>query len=165
MAVFRPTKYCHRLIDVTIEQLKQMQIHTLLLDVDNTLSTHHNPQPAEGIVSWINAAKEEGIRMMIVSNSRQKRVEPFAASLGLDFFSLCKKPLPFRLNRAIRAMEKEKSGILLCGDQVFTDLLAGKLCRIKTLLLDPIEPETGWSFRLRRFLEQPIRNKYKENRT
>jgi predicted HAD superfamily phosphohydrolase YqeG len=49
---------------------------------------------------------------------------------------------------------------MLCGDQLFTDMPAGNLCGIKTLLVTPAQLETGWTFRLRRRLEQPLLRKY-----
>ena len=162
MAVFKPTYYQHRLTDLTVATLKEKGIHTLLLDVDNTLSTHHSPTPDTGIPAFLQEMKQAGIGLIIVSNSRRARVEPFADSLGLDFFYLCKKPLPFRLNKAIKQMGADKKGMLMCGDQIFTDMPAGNLCGVKTLLLDPIEEEAGWSFRLRRYLERPMRRRYKE---
>ena len=162
MAIFKPTYYKRRLTDLSVAELKEKGIHTLLLDVDNTLSTHHNPNPDEGIPAFIERMKEEGIALFIVSNSRRARVEPFADKLGIDFFSLCKKPLPFRLRKAIKRMGADKKGMMLCGDQIFTDMPAGNLCGVKTLLLDPIEAESGWSFRLRRAVERPMRRRYKE---
>lgn len=162
MAVFKPTYYKHRLTDLSVAELKNRGIHTLLLDVDNTLSTHHNPEPDEGIPAFLAQMKEAGVGLIIVSNSRRGRVEPFAKKLGIDFFSLCKKPLPFRLNKAIKQMGADKKGMMLCGDQIFTDMPAGNLCGVKTLLLDPIEEEAGWSFRLRRAIERPMRRRYKE---
>ncbi len=162
MAIFKPTYYKRRLTDLTVAELKNEGIHTLLLDVDNTLSTHHNPEPDEGIPALIDEMKREGIGLIIVSNSRRARVEPFAQKLGVDFFYLCKKPLPFRLNKAIKQMGADKKGMMLCGDQIFTDMPAGNLCGVKTLLLEPIEEETGWSFRVRRKLERPMRRRYKE---
>ena len=162
MAIFKPTYYKRRLTDLTVEELQSAGIHTLLLDVDNTLSTHHNPNPDEGIPAFLAEMKEAGVGLIIVSNSRRARVAPFANKLGLDFFYLCKKPLPFRLNKAIKQMGADKKGMLMCGDQIFTDMPAGNLCGVQTLLLDPIEEEAGWTFRLRRFIERPMRRRYKE---
>ena len=61
MAIFKPTYYKRRLTDLTVAELKNEGIHTLLLDVDNTLSTHHNPDPDEGIPALIDEMKREGM--------------------------------------------------------------------------------------------------------
>jgi HAD superfamily phosphatase (TIGR01668 family) len=154
----------YRLTDLTVEQLKTLGVTTLLLDVDNTLSTHHSQTPLDGVEDWLNQMGQANIKMFIVSNARESRVAPFAKKLGLEFFSLCKKPLPFRLNKAIGRLGANKQEVMLCGDQLFTDMPAGNLCGIKTLLVTPAQLETGWTFRIRRRLEQPLLLKYeKEN--
>jgi HAD superfamily phosphatase (TIGR01668 family) len=160
MAVFRPTLQKYRLTDLTAEELKNLGVSTLLLDVDNTLSTHHSQTPLEGIEDWLDDMRKAKVNLFIVSNAREARVAPFAEKLGLSYFSLCKKPLPFRLQKAIRRLGVKKDTVMLCGDQLFTDMPAGNLCGIKTLLVTPAQLETGWTFRLRRRLEQPLLRKY-----
>ena len=40
------------------------------------------------------------------------------------------------------------------GDQIFTDVVGANLCGMKSVLLDPIEPEDGLTFKVRRFFER-----------
>lgn len=164
MAIFQPNHYCHRLTDVTVEQLHQWEIQTLLLDVDNTLSTHHSQIPLDGIPRWIEEMKQANIALMIVSNAKKERVAPFAERLGLDYFWLCKKPLPFRLKKAMKQLGVSRENVMLCGDQLFTDMPAGNLCGIQTLLVTPAQPEQGWTFRVRRRLERPLLKRYQKEK-
>lgn len=163
--MFRPTIMKKRLINLTVQELKDMGITTLLLDVDNTLSTHHSQTPLEGVVSWIYEMKKQGINLFLVSNAKGRRVAPFAKQLGVEFFSLCKKPLPFGVLRAMKRLKVPKSAVMLCGDQLFTDMPAGRLAGIKTLLVEPAQLESGWTFLIRRTLEKPLLRRYhrKEN--
>ena len=163
--MFRPTIMKKRLVNLTVQELKTMGITTLLLDVDNTLSTHHSQIPLEGVVPWLNEMKEQGINLFLVSNAKGKRVAPFAKQLGIEYFSLCKKPLPFGVLRAIKQLNVPKNAVMLCGDQLFTDMPAGRLAGIKTLLVEPAQLESGWTFRVRRKLEKPLLSRYhrKEN--
>ena len=160
--MFRPTIMKKRLVNLTVQEVKELGVSTLLLDVDNTLSTHHSQIPLTGIEDWIYQMKEQGIYLFIVSNAKKKRVEPFANALGLPFFSLCKKPLPFGILRAIKRLKVPKPTVMLCGDQLFTDMPAGRLAGIKTLLVEPAEMETGWTFRIRRRLEKPLIKRYRD---
>lgn len=162
MGIFHPTLQKKRLTDVTVEELGALGVTALLLDVDNTLSTHHSQTPLPGVEAWLRVMKQAGISMLIVSNARRERVEPFARRLALDFLCLCKKPLPFRLNRAVGMLGREKSQVMLCGDQLFTDMPAGNLAGIKTLLVTPAKEETGWTFKIRRRLEKPLLRKYEK---
>ena len=164
--MFRPTIMKKRLTNLTIEELNAMGVTTLLLDVDNTLSTHHSQTPLEGVVEWLEMMKQAGIGLFIVSNAKKQRVEPFAKFLDIPFFSLCKKPLPFGIKRAVKCLKVSKNQVLLCGDQLFTDMPAGRLAGIKTMLVEPALLENGWTFKIRRTLEKPLLKKYsqKENK-
>ena len=148
-----------------LKEAKEMGVSTLLLDVDNTLSTHHSQIPLEGVESWLCEMKQQGFDLFLVSNAKERRVAPFAKRLDIGFFSLCKKPLPFGVLRAINRLNVPKNNVMLCGDQLFTDMPAGRLAGIKTLLVEPAQLETGWTFRIRRSLEKPLLRRYhrKEN--
>ncbi|MBR6548949.1 MAG: YqeG family HAD IIIA-type phosphatase [Clostridia bacterium] len=165
MAIFRPTLQRNRVTDLSVKTVQQLKISTLLLDVDNTLSTHHSQIPLNGVEKWLADMTEAGVSLFIVSNAKKERVAPFAEQLGLPYFWLCKKPLPFRLKKAIRQLGAEKRSVMLCGDQLFTDMAAGNLCGIRTLLVTPAQLETGWTFRLRRCLERPLLKRYKKEQS
>ena len=42
------------------------------------------------------------------------------------------------------------------GDQIFTDTLGGNLYGVKTVLLDPIKPESSARFKFKRKLERAV---------
>ena len=71
--------------DLSAALLRKHGIKGLLLDLDNTLTTHDNPRPADGVPEWIETMKQNGIKLCIVSNNHPPRVKPFADMLGLDF--------------------------------------------------------------------------------
>ncbi len=50
---------------------------------------------------------------------------------------------------------------VIIGDQIFTDVIGANLCGMKSVLLEPLDPEEGWTFRVRRHLEKGLRNKFK----
>ena len=82
-----------RVNDITPEFLFKNNIKGLLLDLDNTLTTHDNPVPGKGVEEWLKEMKSFGIKLIIVYNNHQERVKPFADMLGLNFISYGKKPL------------------------------------------------------------------------
>ena len=53
------------------------------------------------------------------------------------------------------ALRPEKTAII--GDQVFTDVLAGRFAGLGlTVLVKPIKDKTSLFFRFKRFLEKPV---------
>lgn len=145
-----------RVTDITVPLLKKFGIESLILDVDNTLSTHHGQILTDGLPQWLSYMKENGIDLTVLSNSKEKRVKPFAEKIGLDYISLGLKPLPFGYLRAVKALGSKRKNTAIVGDQIFTDILGGNTVGLKTVLLTPIKPEDGFSFKIRRKLEQFI---------
>lgn len=164
MALFKPTVMKNRLVDLDLQTLESLGIKGLVLDVDNTLSRHLEQTPLDGVSDFVNKMKSHGIKMIILSNSKRERVEPFAKLLSLDFEFGAKKPLCGGLNRAIGRMGLEKDKVLLCGDQLFTDMLCGNLSGVKTLLVAPVHTENRVGFKIKRFFERPFLRAYKKTK-
>ena len=158
--LLKPTARENRVTDITPEQLKGMGVSALLLDVDNTLSTHHGTVLLDGLLEWIQNIRESGIELLILSNSKKRRVGPVAEGWGLDFVSLGVKPLPFGFIRALKALKLKRSKVALAGDQIFTDVLGARLIGLKVFLLEPIKLEDGISFKIRRYFEARLKNYY-----
>jgi len=160
MAVFIPEIIFNRILDITPQYLREQGIKGLILDVDNTLSTHHSQTPLEGLDLWLTQMRDSGIKLIIASNARRERVEPFARRLGLDFVSLSCKPLPHGIIRAKRRMGLRRSETAMVGDQIFTDMLGANMAGVHAVLLTPILPETKKNFVIRRKLERIFINKF-----
>lgn len=159
MAIFRPTYALKKIMDITPSALKKRGIKALILDVDNTLTTHNNPTPADGVPEWIEEMKSAGIKLIIVSNNNTERVTPFAEMLGLHFVPNGAKPLPIGFKRAaaeLRAAGVPKNRIAAVGDQIFTDILGANLAGIRSIFVYPIEFETSLPFKLKRAAEKPL---------
>ena len=154
--LLRPRIKLTRITDVTLSLLEKYGIKSLILDVDNTLSTHHGTVLTDGLEEWLDTMGKAGIKLVILSNSKRERVKPFAERLSLPFISMGLKPLPFKFGQALKTVGAKKKETAIVGDQVFTDTLGGNLYGIKTVLLDPIKPETSKSFRFKRKTERKV---------
>ena len=156
MKLFLPEFMFFRVTDITVDFLKSNNIDTLLLDADNTLSTHHSQTAAPGVPEWLEEMRLGGIKLMMVSNSKQRRVQPFAEMLGLEFEYLSLKPLGCGIARALKRLGSDKKRTALVGDQIFTDVLATKLTGIRSIFVRFIKAEDKASFKIRRSLEKKI---------
>lgn len=158
--LLKPDVKFHGITDITVEALEKFGIKALLLDVDNTMSTHHGTVLTDGLCEWIAAMQQSGIKLMVLSNSKRRRIEPFANRIGLPFISLGCKPLPTGYLRGVKALGEKCKNTAIVGDQIFTDVLGGNIVGVKTVLLTPIKLEDGWSFKLRRKLEKKVYKRY-----
>ena len=146
MALFFPTLYRRRITDVTADDLRQLGATGLLLDVDNTLTTHNAPEIAPEVLAWLRQRQAEGLHPVVVSNNAPERVAPFARQLGLPFQAKAAKPLSRGYRAAAALLELPPERCVVIGDQIFTDVLGANLAKMPSILLEPILPETEQKF-------------------
>lgn len=154
--IFRPTYVFNDITGITPKFLKRKHIKGIVLDIDNTLTTHNNPVPPQSSMDWLARVKKEGIKLIIVSNNKPPRVEPFAQLLDLEYVANGRKPLTYGINEAVRRMGFEKCDIAAIGDQIFTDIMGANLAGIRSCFVYPLEPETSLPFRFKRTIEKPL---------
>lgn len=142
--------------DIEKRHLDMLGVDCLLLDIDNTVSTDHGTELVPGLEEWIAAMKDAGIKLYILSNARGSRVLPFARKIGLDYIGLAMKPLPFGYLRGVKRSGGQRRNTAIVGDQIFTDILGGRLAGVKTVLLTPVMPENKLSFKIRRKMEKAV---------
>jgi HAD superfamily phosphatase (TIGR01668 family) len=81
-------------------------------------------------------------------------VNGLAAQLNVTCIPNALKPLPFGFLRAKRRLQMRRCEIAVVGDQLFTDVLGGKLCGLYTILTEPIELKDFAVTRFFRFFER-----------
>ena len=154
--MFKPKYHLHRVTDITPEFMKINNYKAIILDVDNTLSTHHGTKYIDNLTDWLTTMQNSDIKLIILSNSVKKRIEPFAKGLNLPYIHTGLKPLPFGFIRAKRYLNLKYKNIINVGDQIFTDIVGGNLCGLNTVFTDLILPETSLRFKLKRKAERRL---------
>jgi len=140
--------------EITAELLQGLGIRALILDLDNTLTTHDNPGAAQGVPQWLEQMRESGVKLIIVSNNTYARVKPFSDMLGLEFVPDGMKPLSKGVNKAQKQLGVPFSQIAMVGDQVYTDMFAAVFKRLCFIYVEPIEYENTAFFRFKRRTER-----------
>lgn len=145
MSIFYPDYNYRRIYQIPARFFLEKGIRALLLDVDNTLTTDNNPLPHEAVRDWLEEQRRAGLRLLVLSNNHEERVAPFARQLGLEHIAGAKKPLPFRLWKALKGMGIPPKEAAVIGDQIFTDILCGRFAGCTSILVDYMEEE-GYGF-------------------
>lgn len=135
------TLYVKSIYELTPELLRKLGVTCLFLDVDNTIRKYSEALPSARTKEYIDNIKSNGVKIVLCSNNLKSRVKPYAEALGCLYVSFALKPSPYGLLRAKLKSKAKHSEILVAGDQVFNDILAGKLFFVKTLLVNPIDRE------------------------
>jgi len=149
-----PDRFAPRLHDVDHDELEAAGIRGLIIDLDNTLLGFRETELAREHLDWVAQARERGFRIAMVSNNFSARVTTLAAQLNVVCFPNALKPLPFGFLRAKRSLQLRRREIAVVGDQLFTDVLGGKLCGHYTILTEPIELKDFAITKVFRFFER-----------
>jgi HAD superfamily phosphatase (TIGR01668 family) len=161
MSLLYPTLFKNRITDITPSDLHSLHVRGVLLDVDNTLTTHGSQALDPAVQQWIEQMQAEGFVLTVVSNAPPQRVRPFAARIGLKYISIACKPLPAGFLRAAHRLGLPKDQCVAIGDQTFTDILGANLGGISSIQLMPIEKESHKPFMsFKRFLERDVLKRY-----
>lgn len=157
MQLLKPNYRFKSVLDITPADIKNSGAKIVLLDADNTLSLHGSQTPIEGVSDWISAMKSEGIGLIIISNNKKERIEPFASSLGLPFVYKGAKPLKKGFLKGCKSLGETPKKSAVIGDQLFTDVLGGNLIGAVTFLTEPIGEDTDRFIKFKRKLEKFFR--------
>ena len=162
LGIFHPDYYFEKYSDVTPEFLAENGIKTLLLDIDNTLAPYEQAEPSEENLKWLQSLKCAGVGYAFISNnSNDERIKKFNEKIGAPAYAKSGKPFSrHTVKRVLQILGGEKTSTAFLGDQIFTDVLAGKLCGLKTMLVPPIKDKSNLFFRFKRALERPILKRY-----
>ena len=137
-------------------------IKTLLLDLDNTLAPYEQTEPSDENLAWFSSLKDAGISFAFISNnSNDGRIKCFNEKIGAPAFAKSSKPFAQKtINKALTALGGEKESAAFVGDQVFTDVCAGKFNGMRAILVPPIKDKKNLFFRFKRTFEKPILKSY-----
>jgi HAD superfamily phosphatase (TIGR01668 family) len=143
-------------LELNAGRLRALGIDGLLLDLDCTLKDHGAGEFRAEVLAWVAGLRAEGIPLCLVSNGTDRRVRSSAGVLGIPCVSRAFKPLPFGCRVAVGKLGIDRTRAALVGDQLFADVLAGRLAGIVTILVTPTSTEEPWFTRLKRPLERWI---------
>lgn len=132
-----PDRYVVGLTAVDPRALWGRGKRALLLDRDNTVVPRDTGRVPPDVESWLAEARAVGFSLCLVTNNWASNVRPDAERVGALLVPRAAKPLPFAVLRACRLLGVRRDQAVLFGDQVFTDVLAGRLAGVETVLVKP----------------------------
>jgi uncharacterized protein len=151
-----PHLHLTSVLELGTTRLLQLGLRGLLLDVDCTLKDYGAAEFSPAVREWVQGLRAEGLRLCLLSNGRPRRIGKLARQLGLPFVAQAFKPLPWGCLRALRMLELTPCHTAMVGDQLFADVLAGRLAGLFTILVRPTSPREPWFTRIKRPFERRL---------
>lgn len=154
--LFRPCYTIDTIYHLNTDKLRQMDIKAIFSDLDNTLLAWNKFETAKEMDRLNRKLAQAQIKLVVISNNNAVRVGKVLDPYHIDFVAKSKKPLPFAINKKRRSMGLAKKQVLMVGDQLITDIQAGNLAGVKSVLVKPLIKTDKWNTRINRFFEKII---------
>lgn len=124
----------------TIARLKrEYGIKGVILDIDETVRQDMKSIPKVNS-DWIDMLKSE-LKVIVVSNGVDGKVERFLELKGIDYIGFAHKPLKKNFRKACDSLGLKPEEILVVGDDIFSDIYGGKRNNMRTALVRTVEDD------------------------
>lgn len=143
------------IFDITPAFLRAQGVRGVLVDIDGTAASHHDPLPDRALHKWTAALRESGIEVLFLSNNRVERAAAFAQAVDAPSIGRACKPFSKGFCCGLEKLGVLREQAAVIGDQIYTDTLGGNRLGLLTLMvrsIDRAEP----LIKLRWLLERPF---------
>lgn len=164
MAKLKPDYLIFSPFTLTVEMFRAKNIKGIIMDVDNTIISWRDKIVSEEVKQWFRELKSSGIEIVLLSNNTNTRIGPIAQQIEVPFVANAKKPSAYGVKKALEILTMEEQSILLIGDQLLTDISAGKKTAVQTMLVKPMTSDMIPTYILRlveKILLRSYKRKYK----
>ena len=120
---------------VSHSKLSKLGITCLLIDVDGTLLSRNSNIIPNKVKNWIIKSKEIFNLYLISNNPSKNRINKIGLELGINYKHRALKPKMKDTLEVINLLDKDRNNIAIIGDRIFTDIIVGNRCNIKTILI------------------------------
>lgn len=150
---FVPDLIVDRVTDIPLDRLRAAGVRGLLFDLDSTLLPHHAHAVGPEVAAWLEAVRAQGFAVAVVTNGPPRRALPLCEPLEVPCVYRARKPLRRGLRRALELLGLQPHHAAMVGDQLFTDIWAGRRMGMYTVWIRPHSPEEPLTVAVKRPLE------------
>ncbi len=159
---FTPDHYFDGVDKIPVGFFKEKHIEVIFCDIDNTLVKYSDLVSTQYSREFLKRASDEGVGIVLLSNNTDlSRGGMFGEYKEITYFPKAKKPLSRKIiKKYLKNAGKSKDSAVVMGDQIFTDVLAGRFAGVRAILVDPLGPSMIPLFGIKRFFEKPIKKNF-----
>ena len=149
---------------ITPQMLQSWGIRLLLCDLDSTLAPRSVARPDKQVLAWVQAMKDAGGEVMILSNNRSSaRVEEFCKDMGITYVGHAGKPAKRGYREAMAKAGVTEKETAMLGDKLLTDVLGARRSGLLALMVEPLGGPVGKWNHVLHVLQRPFKAMTKEN--
>ncbi|MCL2361936.1 MAG: YqeG family HAD IIIA-type phosphatase [Defluviitaleaceae bacterium] len=160
MGKLKPDYYLDTVYDIPYEELWKNKIRGLIFDIDNTIAPYEDSRPSAKFMALAKRLKRIGFQISLLTNNTNKRLDCFSIPLEVYGAANAIKPMTRGVKKAMKEMGTKAEHTAIIGDQLLTDVWAGKRAGTTTILVKPIADKDFVTVRLKRLLEGRLLRRY-----
>ena len=127
-----------------------------MFDIDNTLARHGSTKADPYAREVLSIARDKGFTCALVSNALTSRISQYAQDLEVDHLDQARKPSSKQIKAYLAQKGFDSQQVLLVGDQLFTDMWAGKSAGCQVALVKRRFSDEAPYVKVKRRLENSI---------
>ena len=128
----------------------------MILDLDNTITPWRSLEVGDGVLAWLERAREAGLGLCIISNSsKSRRVAELSERLDVPAWArVGGKPFGAGFQHGLDILGTPPEATAAIGDQIFSDVLGGNRHGLYTVFVQPMSPSEFVATKLVRIVER-----------
>ena len=136
-----PKEYIPSVFEITAEKIKRLGLDTVIFDIDNTLVPYWIKVPDDKLKAYFKSLRDNGIKIGVLSNSKEIRSKTFCAPVNIPYVFRAKKPGIKGFIKIMENMGSKPEKSMIVGDQIFTDVWCGNKAGAYSVLVKQVSPK------------------------
>ena len=151
-----PDAVVERVEDFDASRFQQWGVRGIALDLDNTIVPWHTSAVTPGAAAWIRDVLGRGVKVCLITNNYSGGAAATSALFDIPVIKGALKPSPWSFRAALRELGVTGENAAVVGDQIFTDVLGGKLAGMRAILVKPLSRAEFPTTKIVRLFERPM---------
>ncbi len=155
MGIFKmilPREYLEDLTDLDVERFFKAGMDYFIFDFDNTLGLWRSSSVEKRFEPVLNSILKLNGKILIASNGKPRNI----SLNGAKIIWRSRKPFVWKIKKILDMEKIDPGRVVMVGDQIFTDVLAGNLLGVYTIKVKPLSDREFIGTKFLRFFEKIV---------
>ena len=140
--ILKPDYNLISIFDIPFDELEEQGIKLLMFDLDSTVMPSKSGKFPSDVIELFEKLQNDFIVAIISNNKKEDYINKVREQVGFKVIGKANKPNPKIINEYLKSVNIDSKQAVMIGDGPLTDILAGKLAKTKTILVDSITKDT-----------------------
>ena len=140
--ILKPDYNVISIFDIPFDKLKEHGIKLLMFDLDSTVMPSKSGRFPSEVIELFEKLQQDYTLAIVSNNKKEDYINKVREQVSFKVIGKANKPNPKIINEYLKSVNIEPKQAVMIGDRPLTDILAGKLAKTQTILVDSITRDT-----------------------